>query len=223
MDTRILMSILMIGVVAMAAGAGTFAQFSDTETSNGNTFTAGTLDLLVNDGNWDGSAVISWENKKPGDSGSYTFKLENNGNLAGTLAVAVTMSYGPGDETEPETAVTGNDATGGDLDKYLGVKLTQKVGNNAATYIVGSDTAYAPLEDLESAWETCVTSMAAKDDNDDSGADTVIYVLDYSIASDIYSEGDDGLLGTTGSTDVDDNIIQGDTATMQVIFTLTQS
>lgn len=42
----------MIGVVAVAAGAGTIANFSDTETSTDNTFTAGTMDLEV-DGNND--------------------------------------------------------------------------------------------------------------------------------------------------------------------------
>ena len=47
MKTKLLMSILMIGVVAMAAGAGTFAYFSDIERSSGNTLTAGTIDIAV--------------------------------------------------------------------------------------------------------------------------------------------------------------------------------
>ena len=43
---QILVPIVTIGLVAMlAAGAGTFAYFTDTETSAGNNFTAGTLDL----------------------------------------------------------------------------------------------------------------------------------------------------------------------------------
>ena len=37
--------LLVIGFVLMATGAGTLAYFSDTETSSGNTLTAGTLDL----------------------------------------------------------------------------------------------------------------------------------------------------------------------------------
>ncbi len=46
MNTKILMSLLIIGLTAMAVGgAMTGAYFSDTEDSTGNTFTAGTLDL----------------------------------------------------------------------------------------------------------------------------------------------------------------------------------
>jgi len=62
---RILISLSIIGVVSAFAIGGTIAFFSDTETSTGNTFTAGTLDL--------GSlGNISWEfpflDMKPGDS-----------------------------------------------------------------------------------------------------------------------------------------------------------
>ncbi len=47
---KLLTSLLMIGVIAGMAGAGTWAYFSDTETSTGNTFTAGTIDLEFNTG-----------------------------------------------------------------------------------------------------------------------------------------------------------------------------
>lgn len=42
---RVLGSVATIGAASAAAGAGTFALFSDEETSDGNTITAGTLDL----------------------------------------------------------------------------------------------------------------------------------------------------------------------------------
>jgi predicted ribosomally synthesized peptide with SipW-like signal peptide len=42
MGRKILMCMLVIGVVSMLLGAGTFSYFSDVETSAGNTFTAGT-------------------------------------------------------------------------------------------------------------------------------------------------------------------------------------
>lgn len=56
-------------------GGGTFAYFSDTETS-ANTFAAGTLDLAVNP-----ETIIDVSNLKPGDWMPRTFKLENNGSL----------------------------------------------------------------------------------------------------------------------------------------------
>ncbi len=46
---RILISLSIIGVVAVIAVGGTIAYFSDTETSKGNTLTAGVLDLKVRD------------------------------------------------------------------------------------------------------------------------------------------------------------------------------
>lgn len=48
MNTKILASMLLIGAVALAIGGGaTGAFFSDTETSTGNTFAAGAIDLTV--------------------------------------------------------------------------------------------------------------------------------------------------------------------------------
>ncbi|MHB8963543.1 MAG: TasA family protein, partial [Saccharofermentanales bacterium] len=50
MKSKIIMSVfLLIITVSMVVG-GSFAYFSDSETSIGNTFTAGTLDLKINDG-----------------------------------------------------------------------------------------------------------------------------------------------------------------------------
>ena len=48
MNTKILVSLLVIGLTAIAIGGGmTGAFFSDTETSSGNTFTAGAIDLQI--------------------------------------------------------------------------------------------------------------------------------------------------------------------------------
>jgi len=47
MNNQILLGLVTIGLVASVIGVGTYAYFSDTETSTGNTMTAGTLDLQV--------------------------------------------------------------------------------------------------------------------------------------------------------------------------------
>ena len=47
MNKKIIISLSVIGAVAAIAVGGTIAYFSDTETSQGNTFTAGELDLQV--------------------------------------------------------------------------------------------------------------------------------------------------------------------------------
>ncbi|WGI17118.1 TasA family protein [Methanonatronarchaeum sp. AMET-Sl] len=48
---KALFSVLLIGLIGVAAGAGTFAYFSDTEMAEGNTLTAGTIDIAINDQN----------------------------------------------------------------------------------------------------------------------------------------------------------------------------
>jgi predicted ribosomally synthesized peptide with SipW-like signal peptide len=47
MVKTVLMSLLVIGVVGGMVGGGLFAHFQDTETSEGNTFTAGFIDLTI--------------------------------------------------------------------------------------------------------------------------------------------------------------------------------
>ena len=88
--------LLIIGLV----GAGTYAYFSDTESSTNNTLTAGTLDLNIDGGNiavttFTASAVA------PGDSGSGNSTLANVGSMSGELDVttsAVTNTPGAGGE-----------------------------------------------------------------------------------------------------------------------------
>jgi predicted ribosomally synthesized peptide with SipW-like signal peptide len=57
-------------------GGGTFAYFSDTETSN-NTFAAGTLDLTL-----DPQTIVDIKDIKPGDTIKKEFLLKNSGTLA---------------------------------------------------------------------------------------------------------------------------------------------
>jgi predicted ribosomally synthesized peptide with SipW-like signal peptide len=82
---KLITSIGIVGVVAAIAIGATVAYFSDTETSTGNTFTAGTLDLKV-DGKDDTEVVhIVLDNIKPGWSGEYRWTIKNAGSLDGTL------------------------------------------------------------------------------------------------------------------------------------------
>jgi predicted ribosomally synthesized peptide with SipW-like signal peptide len=73
--------ILSVAVLALV-GAGVFgitrAYFSDTETSTGNTFTAGTIDIKVDGQNpWDKSYSIG--DLKPGETDYITFNIRNVG------------------------------------------------------------------------------------------------------------------------------------------------
>jgi spore coat-associated protein N len=69
------MGIMSAALGISLIGGGTFAYFSDTETTE-NTFAAGTLDLSA-----EPTEIINVENIKPGDSMIRTFELQNNGSL----------------------------------------------------------------------------------------------------------------------------------------------
>ena len=76
---RTLTAIVLIGIVVILAGAGTYAYFSSTKTSTGNTFTAGTLDLKLIDWNeltWRDGVTATWTatNMAPGDT--FPFDVE---------------------------------------------------------------------------------------------------------------------------------------------------
>jgi len=80
MKTIIGLTIAFILAVGMI-GVGTFAYFSDTETSAGNQLTAGTLDLKTDDA--DGvSETLYATNLAPGDTvGPSTIQLKNSGSV----------------------------------------------------------------------------------------------------------------------------------------------
>ncbi len=106
MDRKLLFSIMTIAVVALLIGGGTYAYFSDTESSEDNTITAGTLDLSVDDENPWTSTKLTVTNAIPGSSGSVTMTLENEGSADGlSLTLDVTdIADGPG--TTPESEPT---------------------------------------------------------------------------------------------------------------------
>ncbi|MDD5509452.1 MAG: TasA family protein [Dehalococcoidales bacterium] len=67
MKKYLLLLSLAAVLVAGAAASGTFALFSDTETSEGNVFTAGTIDLAVNEENpWSSKIDANLKDLEPG-------------------------------------------------------------------------------------------------------------------------------------------------------------
>jgi predicted ribosomally synthesized peptide with SipW-like signal peptide len=118
MNKKILASIFVIGILALAMGYGTYSYFSDTETSTGNTFQAGTLDLEI--GGWNTPTKITVSNLAPGDSGSSKIAVKNVGTINGALNLELgTATNNEGDNPESETDI----AELGDLGNYLVVTI----------------------------------------------------------------------------------------------------
>ncbi len=119
--------ILFVGGAVVLGGTGSF--FSDTETSTGNTFTAGAIDLKIDNHsyyNGDLNPDTTWELKdlttvdkffnfldlKPGDVGEDTISLHVNNNDAYLCANVKLTSNDDNGLTEPEALVDPSDGPG---------------------------------------------------------------------------------------------------------------
>lgn len=85
---RFLASLATVGSASAASGAGTAAFFTDSETSQNNQITAGTLNLMLG-GNDETVEFLVEENIEPGDSGSMDLPIQNAGTVPGYLTVEV--------------------------------------------------------------------------------------------------------------------------------------
>jgi len=146
---------LMACLLCLGLVGGAFAYFSDTETSYGNTFTAGTLDLKVDADptsggtNWVddpdvptindliGAAV---DNLKPGDSADVLIGIKNAGTIDGIAGILLDV-YDNDDNglTEPESDV---DSTGGPGEGELPFSIKVAIDYNG-TYLSGYEIADA--------------------------------------------------------------------------------
>ena len=84
MKTKIFMSMLVIALAAALVGGATMAWFTDTATNPGNTFTAGTIDIVLQDHPDDivETPIFNFTNIAPGwESGVVTVNVQNAGSL----------------------------------------------------------------------------------------------------------------------------------------------
>ena len=91
----IVFNLLVLLLVSTIIAAGTLATFKDKETSEQNIFSAGTLDLKVDEKETPNLPVyFNASNIKPGDYGCVDISVENIGSINGILYVYITnVSY----------------------------------------------------------------------------------------------------------------------------------
>ena len=87
MKKRILLSLLIIAVVVAATATGAVALFTDQETSAGNAFTTGTLDLALTDGT---PLPFTVSDMAPGDVVYGGLQVSNSGSLELRYAMSTT-------------------------------------------------------------------------------------------------------------------------------------
>jgi len=212
MDKKIksvLGSILVIGVVTAMMAVGTISIYTDTETSTGNTFTAGTLDLQI----WD-SGTNAWvddpnvptvndlwnsmvNNLKPGDSGTIVIPIKNAGTIDGYADIHIkNVANNENGIEEPEASAPGeNGGEPGELGSAILVNISyDSDGDGSADEtLVSGET----LDNLECITYTATTTL--------TGGSTANWIIDL------------WLPGSVG------NKIQGDSVTCDVEFSLNQA
>lgn len=116
MSRKLLLSSIAIAATATMLGVGTFATFSDQETSAVQSVAAGTLDLKILNPTDSGSEYLAFAvtNAKPGDvSAVKMIHFRNDGSLPGQLYVKVVMdSNDENGVIEPEVGIDGTAGVG---------------------------------------------------------------------------------------------------------------
>jgi spore coat-associated protein N len=212
---RIFGLVIAAFIILAMVGVGTWAYFSDTEASTGNTFTAGTLDLNINGGNTAVTMFTGLSNLKPGDnndSSNATCTLLNHGSLAGKLSVASAMTAHSAGTNPADTDIVPTDSLKDTATMALYIDVDGNgVWSNGDIGLKsdGSTYAYTGASDVTgatgqaavsayngSSWSNALAAMASNA--------TVKFGVDYQVPS--------------GAT----NAIQGGSVTFSFTFTLAQ-
>ena len=146
-NKQIVLAIGMIVFVVAALIGGTGAFFSDTETSTGNVFTAGAVNIAITDiahtpsepnlvgftENTSGWS-FSFSDLKPLDKGTVTYTLDNDDNEAFVCAMVKETGNSDNGINDPEaTALDTTDGAGnGELGQFLNFKFGAQSGSLAA-------------------------------------------------------------------------------------------
>jgi hypothetical protein len=86
---RYLVSLLLIGVIGLVAGLGTYPAFSSSATNPGDSFSAGTVTISDNDA---GGTMMSLSGAVPGDSDSGCIRVLYSGSLSSTVRLYGSIS-----------------------------------------------------------------------------------------------------------------------------------
>jgi predicted ribosomally synthesized peptide with SipW-like signal peptide len=223
-------SVMIVLIASVFASAGTLAIFTDTEVSAGNTFTAGILDLKVDDAD---SPVVPWSMgpMEPGDTYFTGFKtLKNVGNVDGCLTVTISnLICAENGREEPEKAAgdpagsqwdpDGFSQDGGNGELWDQVLFSFVIDNGDGTHQAPTswlDTTIGLYPDESSYYSIDVDSPITLDTDFDPGEEIAIGIKITFIddLNEPYSWILDG---------VPNNAAMGDTIQMDLVFDLVQN
>jgi predicted ribosomally synthesized peptide with SipW-like signal peptide len=136
-------------MVAVLSSGLTYAYFNDTETSPNNSFTAGTLDLKINNADDPVPATFTATNLAPGSHGNAKMTVSNAGSIGGALTGKISaVTNSGGSNPEPEKA-SGTD--NGELGAAMTVTIYIDANNNGA-YDAGETLYYNTNPAVSGSW-----------------------------------------------------------------------
>lgn len=160
-------SLVVLSVIAIAAGA-TGAYFSDSETSNGNSFTSGNLDLNVDGGN---TNVVKFNvsNLSVGQQGGAVYRLTNVGSIPGFLDLHnITVTNQENGRLDAETDAGDTTDDSGELQDLMSYSMFMDYdchGNFSSGdyYIYGVFEASTPLGGIASDYDLNIPLAAGEE------------------------------------------------------------
>ncbi|OGK45011.1 hypothetical protein A2957_01110 [Candidatus Roizmanbacteria bacterium RIFCSPLOWO2_01_FULL_38_11] len=165
-NRRLLTSVVIVGITAIAAIAGTAAYFTSTRTAQSNKFETGTIDLDVKSG---GVVNQPFVLENLGDdaniSGTKTYTIKNTGTLPGRLMLRLqnvaNLENGCND---PETADEPNCAN--DTEGELGALINLQIARDG-TNVVNSTLATANVGKVGNDWAGLTPIILQPDETTD--------------------------------------------------------
>jgi predicted ribosomally synthesized peptide with SipW-like signal peptide len=218
MKKKILLSIFIVACIGLFLGAGVYSLFQDVETTTGNTFAAGTLDLQVGATN-PTTERINITALKPNDSGTAaSWQMQNLGTVPGNLNLSVSTITN-NENTYLPVEIAAGDATGGAAQGEMGANLNVALWVDITNNGWSSGDYYLEDDGTRVAWAsgTTVPPVAYNLLDNYSGDGWTNVQTNQGFGSIGYFKADYNLpLATT-------NVVQSDSSVFNITFTLTQT
>lgn len=222
----------VLAIIAALVGIGAYGIFTDAETSEDNSLTAGTLDLKVDGQDDPAVAKMTFTDIKPGDVITHTWKLRNTGTIPGKVFIEIgTVTDNDEGCNEPEESAE-LDEWGfadcgdgeGELAEFLRtwvfqshVNVESPIGWTLADYHANALTGCHPngspcggllyIEGDKMAGQTL------------GAGDFQMVKMKFQLDENVINDG----AGWWTGHDVDDNLLQSDSISFDVIFHLEQA
>lgn len=202
-DTEQIVTVIGVGLVLLggaAAGMGTYAYFTETDTSSANTVSGGTLDLTLDGTNGDVTSSFSLAKGAPGTTVTHTYDLRNVGPVsADHVEVTLSATENDGGMTEPSDADLNTELNNTQTQQQIRV-VKYEYQNDAGTVLTDmrssiSDTNNNGIKDLaEAIDQTGITDGLAPPQANSGNTTKLVITLEIASESGSFTGSDEAIM-----------------------------